>query len=120
VRHRAQLTEDDQAVVQALTACCPEVAATYQVVQDFLTLVRTRRADAFASWLSAAENSAVPEIAGFAAGRRRDDAAVEAAVRLPWRNGQTAGQINRVKMLKRQHYGRANPDLLRQRVLCAG
>jgi transposase len=120
VRHRAKLSEDDQAYVQALTECCPEVATTYQVVQAFLTMVRARAAEAFASWLSAAEDSAVPEIAGFAAGLRRDYAAVEAALQLPWSNGQTEGQINRVKMLKRQHYGRANPDLLRQRVLCAG
>ena len=44
-------------------------------------------------------------------------AAVRAGLTLPWSNGQTEGQVNRLKMLKRQMYGRANIDLLRQRVL---
>lgn len=50
-------------------------------------------------WLEAAESSA---IAAFARGLRKDRAAVEAALREPWSNGQTEGQINRLKLLKRQ------------------
>jgi transposase len=54
---------------------------------------------------------------GFAVHLKRDRAAVEAALTLPWSQGQTEGQINRLKLLKRQMYGRANIDLLRLRVL---
>ena len=43
----------------------------------------------------------------------------KAALELPWSNGQTEGQVNRLKMLKRQMYGRANLDLLRIRLLYA-
>jgi len=44
---------------------------------------------------------------------------VQAAVALPWSNGQTEGQVNRLKTLKRQMYGRANLDLLERRFLLA-
>jgi transposase len=54
----------------------------------------------------------VPELQAFAAGLRRDEAAVRSALSLPWSNGQTEGQITRLKQLKRQMYGRANFDLL--------
>jgi transposase len=55
----------------------------------------------------------------FAAGLQRDYAAVRAALSEPWSNGQTEGQVTRLKLLKRQMYGRAKFDLLRQRVLYA-
>ena len=53
----------------------------------------------------------------FAAGIERDYAAVRAALSLPWSNGQTEGQVTRLKLVKRQMYGRAKFDLLRQKVL---
>jgi len=65
-------------------------------------------------WIDEAEDSM---IASFARGLRRDYAAV--ALRESWSNGQTEGQINRLKTLKRQMYGRANIDLLRARLVAA-
>ena len=62
---------------------------------------------------------AVAELQGFAAGLRRDHAAVFAALSLPFSNGQVEGQVNRLKMIKRTMFGRAKFDLLRQRVLAA-
>jgi transposase len=56
---------------------------------------------------------------GFAIGLRRDWAAVSAALELPWSNGQTEGQVNKLKLLKRQMYGRASFELLRRRCLLA-
>ena len=55
--------------------------------------------------------------AGFAQGIRRDYAAVRAAFSSLWSNGQVEAQVNRLKLQKRQVYGRANFDLLRQRIL---
>ena len=55
----------------------------------------------------------------FAAGLQQDGAAVRAALTLPWSNGQAEGQITKLKMMKRQMYGRANFDLLRRRILLA-
>lgn len=77
-------------------------------------MVRNGREDVLASWLDEAADSM---IASFARGLRSDCAAVAAALREPWSNGQTEGQINRLKTLKRQMYGRANIDLFRARLL---
>jgi transposase len=55
----------------------------------------------------------------FAEGIDRDGAAVRAALTDPWSTSPVEGHINRVKTIKRQMYGRANYDLLRQRVLAA-
>jgi transposase len=59
----------------------------------------------------------VPELKRYAASLQADLSAVRAAFALPWSNGQVEGQINRLKFLKRQMYGRASVELLRLRVL---
>ena len=82
-------------------------------------MVRTRDRPAFAPWLERASASGIPELSSFVAGLERDRAAVEAALSLPYSNGQVEGQITRLKLIKRTMYGRANFDLLRQRVLAA-
>ena len=74
---------------------------------------------AFQDWLERARSCGVETLQTFAAGLRQDGAAVRAALSLPWSSGQAEGQINRLKMLKRQTYGRAGFDLLRRRVLLA-
>ena len=68
-------------------------------------------------WMTAA--SSTPELSSFITGLRRDQDAVTAGLTLPWSSGVVEGHINRIKMLKRQMYGRANPDLLRRRILLA-
>jgi transposase len=72
----------------------------------------------FDPWLLAAEQSDVPELQRFAAGLRRDYAAVNAALTLPWSNGQVEGQVNRLKLLKRQMYGRAGFELSTRYPFC--
>jgi transposase len=57
------------------------------------------------------------QVQNFAVSLRQDYAAARAALELPWSNGQTEGQVNRLKFIKRQMYGRANFDLLRLKVL---
>jgi transposase len=68
-------------------------------------------------WVVDAAASGIPEMATFVQGIQRDRAAVEAGLTLDWSQGQTEGQVNRLKLLKRAMYGRAKLDLLRQRVL---
>ena len=70
-------------------------------------------------WLKNALSCGVKDFETFAMGLKREQSAVEAALTLPYSNGQTEGQINRLKLIKRSMYGRANFDLLRQRVLGA-
>ena len=63
------------------------------------------------------DKAAESMLASFARGLRKDHAAVAAALREPWSNGQTEGQINRLKTLKRAMYGRAGAELLKARML---
>jgi len=68
------------------------------------------------SWIDRARKSLV---ASFANGVGKDEAAVRAAIILPWSNGQTEGQITKLKLVKRQMYGRAKIDLLQARLIGA-
>jgi transposase len=79
-------------------------------------MVRQRSGGPLADWLAKAEQSSCAEIRGFAAGVRRDEAAVSAALTEPWSNGPVEGHVNRLKLIKRQMYGRAGFQLLRARV----
>lgn len=83
------------------------------------TMICSRASAPFDAWLDTSESSEIAQLKTFAAGLRRDYAEVRAALELPWSNGQTEGQVNKLKLIKRQMYGRANFDLLRQRVLLA-
>ena len=89
----------------------------YQVVQAFGQIVRERQGARLDHWLKIVEQSALPELQTFAAGIRRDYAAVHAALILPYSNGLLKGHVNRLKLIKRSMYGRAKFDLLRLRVL---
>ena len=70
-----------------------------------------------AAHFEAAEASGIPEVRGFVASLRRDERTVVAAVTVPWSSGQVEGQVTKVKLVKRQMFGRANFDLLRRRAL---
>lgn len=71
------------------------------------------------AWLVEAGRCGVPTMETFAAGLKKDGDAIRGALTTPWSNGQTEGQVNRLKLIKRQMYGHANFDLLRRRVLLA-
>ncbi len=93
------------------------IERTYQLAQQFRTMVRHHASSTLDAWISACATSNISDLATFATGIRQDYAAVRAALTTPWSNGQTEGQVNRLKFLKRQMYGRANFDLLRLRIL---
>lgn len=77
-------------------------------------MIRKRDASLWPGWLQMAMRS---PLASFARRLQRDQAAVAAALQLPWSNGMVEGQVHRLKLIKRQMYGRASFDLLRLRVL---
>ena len=82
--------------------------------------MRHKRPEKLDSWLEACAASSVNALRTFAAGIQQDVKAVRTALELPcWSNAQTEGQVTRLKFIKRMMYGRANFDLLRQRVLLA-
>jgi transposase len=89
------------------------------LAQDFTQLVRRRRPAQFDAWLARALTSSVKPLQRFATGLGEDYVAIKAAITLPWSNGPVEGQINRLKMLKRQMFGRARLDLLSRRFVLA-
>lgn len=111
-------SEERRALQQAIEACA-DVAVVYPLVQRFASMVRSRKAGEFEGWLEASLSCGVKGFETFATGLKREQSAVEAALSLPYSNGQTEGQVNRLKMIKRQMYGRASFELLRRRFLGA-
>ncbi|MGA7732792.1 MAG: transposase [Chloroflexia bacterium] len=89
----------------------------YELVQEFFNMLKNRTPEALDPWLATVASSKLRDLENFAADIERDKAAVLAVLSLEWSNGQVEEQVNRLKMLKRQMYGRAKFDLLRKRVL---
>ena len=115
--HPDNLTRAARRQHDAILAACPELAAVQAQVTAFADLMTQRRGRELEKWITAA--STQPLLRPFAEGLRRDQDAVTAGLTLPWSSGVVEGHVNRIKMLKRQMYGRANPDLLRRRILLA-
>lgn len=105
--------------LERLRSLGPEIATAQDLAGRFARLVRDGEEDDLKGWMREARESDLSEIVTFARGVRQDEAAVRAAISAPWSNGQVEGQVNRLKMLKRQMYGRANFDLLKRRMLGA-
>lgn len=112
-----KLKADEKELLDKLLDKDEQLALGYDLFQRFRQLLKARGLPALDAWLSDAMTSELPTFMGLAGGIEADRTAVEAAFRLPWSNGQLEGQVNRVKLIKRQGYGRANFDLLRRRVL---
>ena len=91
----------------------------YILAQQFQAMVRTRQAAHLSRWLAECASSEVPDLQTFAAALGREEAAIRHALSEPWSTGPVEGHITRVKLVKRQMFGRAKFDLLRQRVLYA-
>jgi transposase len=128
VQPPAELPAADAAVVTRVERD-REAASVAELARRFTTLVRGCGAggklgpDAalaeLEAWLADTRTSGVRAMETFAAGLEQDGAAVRAALTTPWSNGQAEGQVTRLKLLKRQMYGRAGFDLLRRRTLLA-
>jgi transposase len=92
----------------------PEIASCAAVARGFMQMVHERDLNAWPRWVETAKSSL---LARFAAHLVRDQNAILAALRLPWSNGPVEGHVHRLKLIKRQMYGRAKFDLLPLRVL---
>jgi transposase len=95
----------------------PSIAQTAQVTAAFCQMLRTRQGEQLDDWIKQAKESGIPELSRFAKSLLKDYDAVKAGLTLEWSQGQTEGQIQRLKVLKRQMFGRASFPVLRQRVL---
>jgi transposase len=117
--------EETMAVARIVSA--PEAAKVAGLAQRFTAIVRaackanTKEGNIteLEAWLAEARSCGVAAVETFATGLEQDGSAVRAALTTPWSSRQAEGQINRLKLLKRQMYGRASLDLLRRRTLLA-
>ncbi len=89
-------------------------AEARDVIADFQDMIRRKAATDLDGWIDRAQGSLV---AAFANGVLKDKVAITAAIASPWSNGQTEGQICKLKLVKRQMYGRGEIDLLQARVI---
>jgi transposase len=117
MRREATLTADAKRHGTRLHAQEGAIAEALALTQDLAALVRQRQPDQLEPWLQRATASGLQAFQRFANGWRADYEAVKAGGTLMWSTGPVEGQINRLKMVKRQMYGRAGIGLLRQRVL---
>ena len=98
----------------AIETASPTIVAARNLLDRFRTMIAAKKPDDLASWIRDAAES---ELQSFAFGIEADEAAVRAAIVEPWSNGQTEGQVTRLKLVKRQMYGRGKVDLLRARMV---
>ena len=113
---RDRLSRSEAVTVATIEGGVPLLIEAREIVAAFQAIVRKRSLDALGPWLESARSSL---IASFANGVLKDRAAVAAAITSPWSNGQTEGQITKLKLVKRQMYGRGKLDLLQARVIGA-
>jgi len=114
-----QLDGEEQETVRQLRQSHPEADLAYALVQQFAQMLRTRRGEQLDTWLEKVRASQIREFQSFVLGIERDKAAVVAGLTLPQNNGVVEGKVNKLKLIKRMGYGRAEFPLLRQRVLHA-
>lgn len=110
-------TPEQTQMIQTLLQASSSLRQSLELVQAFRSLLQRRALDELEGWLQKAQSSGLTDLAVFARGILPDRAAVEAAVCESWSNGATEGQVNRLKFIKRQGYGRASFELLKARVL---
>ena len=113
---RDGLSKSETVVVAAIERGAPSLVQAREVIAAFQAMVRRRLLVDLDPWLQRALTSLV---APFANGIIKDKAAVSAAISSTWSNGQTEGQITKLKLVKRQMYGRAKLDLLQARLIGA-
>jgi transposase len=111
--------EEEQALLKKLEEHYPDIASVKQLANRFFKIINGRMIKDLDGWIEEASKSSSPEMQTLAQGIIRDKAAVEAALKYEWSQGQVEGQVNKLKTIKRGMYGRAKFDLLKSRVLHA-
>jgi len=117
VKDRDGMDEEEKSALTRIMDADSQVATAARLAERFVQMVRQKEESCLDQWLVDVAQSGIRALMSFANGIRGDLAAVRNALSMIWSNGQTEGQVNRLKYIKRLMYGRANFDLLRKRVL---
>jgi transposase len=112
-----KLSTDDHKVLTALQTTIPDVIKARELVTNFKTLIDSRDAKQLETWFGQMKASGLPDLVSFAKALEREQKPLKAMITTCYSNGRSEGHVNRLKMIKRQGYGRAGFDLLRKRVL---
>jgi transposase len=119
LRRPEKLRTQERETVTALRQLHPEADRVYELVQQFAQMLRNRRGEHLDAWLAEVESSGLPELQSFAAGIEKDKDAVRNGLTWWINNGMVEGHVTKLKLIKRQGYGKAGFPLLRKRVLHA-
>jgi transposase len=119
LRDPATLDDSEQASLTSVRAQCTHLDALAAHITEFAKILTSRRGGQLDGWIAAVDASDQPHLHSFTTGLKRDHQAVLNGLTLPYSSGKVEGNVNRIKMLKRQMYGRAGFSLLRKRVLLA-
>jgi transposase len=120
MRPAAKVSDEQKAELQQVLDRCDTLRQVDRLVSDFAGMAREREGRHLDTWIARARASGMSPIVGFAEGLIKDYDAVRNGLSLEWSSGTVEGHVNRIKTIKRTMYGRANFDLLRQRVLLGG
>lgn len=116
-RHPDSLHADQAQQLKGILAACPALVRTTEHVRAFADLMNNRNGRHLHRWISRVEADDLPALHTFIAGLAQDLDAVVAGLSMRYSSGPVEGHNNKIKMIKRQMFGRANFDLLRKRVL---
>jgi transposase len=116
VNNLQDLDEVEQVMLQQIRQD-PDIEKTYGLVQWFQKMVREHRVVELDPWIEECLQCSMADLVNITTGLQRKQAAIFNAIHETWSNGQTEGQVTRLKLIKRKMYGRANFDLLSQSVL---
>jgi transposase len=119
VRDPTTLDEIEREDLAVFCQVSPTLKSAYDLIQEFFSMVHKREGHRLDAWLEQVAKSDLPELQHFAHGVELDKAAVKAGLTWPINNGMVEGQVTKLKLIKRQMYGKAGFALLRQRVLHA-
>ena len=119
MRDPKTLEEGEQEDLMAFCQASPALSRAYTLVQDFRDLLHRREGHRLDTWLEKVTESGLAELQSFVSGIEKDKAAVQAGLTWPVNNGMVEGFVTKLKLIKRQMYGKAGFSLLRQRVLHA-
>ena len=117
LRPRRGLNSSEKVALDHLLQANPPLALGHQLKEWFHEIVKQGDLEALEAWGQEASRSGLKQFKSIARSFRQDYEAIKMALTSPWSTGQCEGQICRVKLIKRMGYGRAKPDLLRQRIL---
>ncbi|MBV9689077.1 MAG: ISL3 family transposase [Ktedonobacteraceae bacterium] len=116
-RRKADLKQEELTQLRVLLQASDRAQTTYHLVEQFLHMVRECAGEQLDAWLQEVKASQLVAFTSFVTSIQQDQDAILAGLTLPWSTGPLEGHINRLKLIKRQGYGRAKFDLLRLRVL---